>query len=247
MEQNWFRILRRGQRFLDGAQGRRLFRIQNEIRRSYKLLVRVRIARDRFLAERNESAFLQCAQRLVIERSLPEKLSGRNGLAQLRDRLEQLRLARRTPSQFLDIFRQNLLRGADEQLFFPADLCLPDHLRQKTPHDRFDRAAIIGAHPTCQLDKFRAQRRPVADERFDGANAFRGSFIQQRDHRGERGFLAKRHPHARPDRDAFGERFRHEIIELAMDRAIDNDARVTRLRQRRHCPNLIDRAHDASD
>src|ERR1700674_1793305 len=226
VKQNRFRVFWRGQRFLDRAQGRRLFRIQGKVGGCDELLVGVRIPRDRLLAQGDKAALLERAQSLIIQRSLPEKFGGGNGLAQFRDRFEQLRLARSAPPQFLDVFRQNFLRGADEQSFFPADLRLPDHLRQKTPHDRLDRAAIIGAHPARQLDEFRAQCRPVADERFDGANAFRGSFIQQRNHRSKRRFFTERHPYPGPDRDAFRERLRQEIIELAMDRAIYDDARV---------------------
>ena len=78
VEQNRFRLFRRGQRFLDRAQGRRLLRIQGEVGRGDELLIRVRIARDRFFAQDNEPALLQRAQRLVIERSLAEKFGGRN-------------------------------------------------------------------------------------------------------------------------------------------------------------------------
>ena len=134
------------------------------------------IARDRLFAQDNESALLQRAQCLVIERRLAEKLGGPNRSAELRDCLEQFGLARSAPPQFLDIFRGNFFRRGDEQLLFPSDLGATNHLRQETAHDRFDRAAVIRAHPSRELDQLFAQRRSIAHERFDRPNAFGGAF-----------------------------------------------------------------------
>ena len=83
VEQNRLRLFRRGQRFLDRAQGGRLLQIQGEVGRRDELLIRVRIARDRFFAQDNEPALLQRAQRLVIERRLAEKFGGRNRSARV--------------------------------------------------------------------------------------------------------------------------------------------------------------------
>ena len=134
------------------------------------------IARHRLFAQDHEPAFLQSAQRLVIERRLAEKLGGRNRAGKMRNRLEQFRLTRSSPPQFLDISRGNLFRRGREQLLFPADLGATNHLWQETAHDRFDRAAVICAHPLPKLDQLFAQRRSIAQDRFDRPNAFGRAF-----------------------------------------------------------------------
>ena len=93
VEQNRLRVFRRGQRFLDRAQGSRLLQIQGEIGRRDELLIRVRIARDRFFAQRHEPALLQRAQRLVIERSLAQQIRGRDRSARVSQRPRAIRPA----------------------------------------------------------------------------------------------------------------------------------------------------------
>ena len=101
VEQNRFCFFWCSQRFLNRAQGGRLLQVQGEVRRGHELLICVWIARYRLFAQDHESALLQCAQRLVIERCLAEKFGGRNRVGKTRNRLEQFRLARSSPSQFL--------------------------------------------------------------------------------------------------------------------------------------------------
>jgi hypothetical protein len=195
MEQNRLRVLRRRERFFDGAQRRRLLRIQGEIPRSDELLIRMRIARDGLLAQQNKASLLQRAERLVIERNLAQQVGRGNRLAQFRHRLQQRCLLRSTSPQFLNLLRQDLFRGADEQLFLPTDLSPADHLRQKTAHDRFDRAAVVSAHPARQLDELWAERWFFAHERFDRPDPFRVRLCQHSHHCGQRRAFPKRDAH----------------------------------------------------
>ena len=245
VEQNRPGLFRPNECFFDRAQSRRLLWIQREIGRSDKLLVAVWIARDRFLAQHDKPAFLQRAQRLVIERNLAQEVRGRDRLLQFRNGLEQFRLPRRAPAQSFDVVRVDCFRGTDKQLLLPTDFGPTNHLRQKSPDHRFNRAAIIGAHPAGQLDQLRTQDRLLADERFDRPNPLGVAFWQHRDNRAERRFFPKWNTHARADAHAVRKNVRHEIVELAMNGAIDDNAGVALFRN--HCAKLIDRGEECMD
>ena len=121
----------------------------------------------------DQAALDQRAQSLVIQRCLAQELGRQHRLLQIRDRLEQLGLARRAPAQLFHLIAVDLARGLNEQLFLPADLGAPDDLRQQAAHDGFDRAAVIGAHPARQLEQLFAQDRRIAHDRFDRPNSLR--------------------------------------------------------------------------
>src|SRR5882724_9478152 len=135
----------------------------------------------------------------------------------------------------------DLAGGLHEQLLFPPDLGAANHLRQQAAHDRFDRAAVVGAHPARELEELFAQDWGLADDGFNGSNTLRLTFVQDGHHCGKRGFVAKWNAHPRADTDSLGHRFRDEIIELAMDGAVDNYSNEVRLE---HGLLLFDRRKD---
>src|SRR6266446_8472065 len=229
VQQNRARTLRRMERFRDLLQGKDLLFIQLKIRCGDKLLIAVRIAYHSLLAQLGEAAFYQPAQGLVIQRHLAQQLRGGNGRVEPADCLEQFRLTRSAPPELFVFLIVDLARGLHEQLFLPTDLRASNHLRQQTAHDRFDRAAIVRAHPVSQLEQFFAQDWRFAYDRFDRANPFRFALLKRRHHGAERRFVAKWHAHTRPDADALRQCFGHEIVELAMDRAVDDYPNVAGL------------------
>ena len=164
----------------------------------------MRIAYDSFLAQFGETTLYERAQRLVIERGLPQELRRAYRFFQLRNRIQKFGLPRRASSQLFDFTRVDAARGLDEQLFFPADFRAPDHLRQHTAHHRFDRAAIVGADPPRQFEQLLAQDRRISDDRFDGPDAFGFALLGDRNDCCQRRFIPERHPHARADSDARG-------------------------------------------
>ena len=58
-------------------------------------------------------------------------------------------------------------------------------------------------------------------DRFD---SFGRALVKRRDDRGEKRFVAKGHAHARADDDLIGHRLGHAVIQLATDRAVDDDS-----------------------
>ena len=150
------------------------------------------------------------------------------------DHFQQLRLSRSAPSQFLDFLARNLARWLDKQLLLPSNFGFPHHLGQKAPDDCFNRAAVISSHPFCQLEQLLSQNRSFADNRFNGANAFRVALVENSEDSGEGRLLTKRHAQTRTNIDAFRQRFWNRIIQFAMNRAIDDDTNVPRFRWREH-------------
>ena len=150
---------------------------------------------------------------------------------QSRDRLQKLRLARRAFPQFFDFFVVDLAPGLDEQLLFPSDFRAPDHLRQQTAHYCFDRAAVIGADPFRQLEQLlrsRSAPRPtiasIGRMPFASLCSRVATTVASADL--SRNGTRTREPTADSLRQALG----HEIIELAMDRPINDDANVAGFR-----------------
>ncbi len=191
-----------------------------------ELLIRMGITLHGFFAQLDESALLQRAERLIIERSLPQEIGGEDRRGQLADRLEEFGLARGAFAEFFDFLRGGRSRGADKKLFLPADFRASDHLRQEAAHDGFDRAAIVRAHPARELEHLQTQGGLLADDCLDRANAGNVRLLENRHHGRERGFFAERDAHAPADLEPVGELVRDEVIELAMNRAIDEDAGV---------------------
>src|SRR6266571_5200320 len=232
MQQNRFGVLENSERVSNFAEREGLFRIYLEIRGRNKLLVRVRIALDRFFAQLDQAALGERTQRLVVERSFAQQLRGEHGLLQFGDGVEELGLPRRAFPQVFDLIRHSgfgvvdLCQRLHEKLFFPTDLRAPDHLRQQAAHDGVERAAVVDAHPFRQFQKRLADYWSFADERLDWSNSLRVALLQHGQDRGEGGFVAKRNSHARADTDAVGQRLRHGIIELALNGAVDNHANV---------------------
>ena len=114
--------------------------------------------------------------------------------------------------------------GLNEKLFLPADFRASDHLRQQAAHDRFNRAAVVVAHPARELDQRSAQDRAFADDASIGWIPFAWLLFEQSRRPWRARFVAKGNAHARADADSLGQALGHGIIELAMDRAIDDDA-----------------------
>ena len=229
VQQNRFGRFGRSQCVGDFAHRESLFRIQLKVCRRNKLLVRMWIAFDRFFAQVDQAALGEGPQGLVIERSLAQQLRGRHRFLQFCNRFEQFGLTRGPFSQVVDLVAVDLCQRLHEELFFPADLCAPDHLRQQAAHDGFERAAIISAHPLRQLEQRLTDCRRFAHQRFNRPNSLRVAVLQRRKNRGERGFVAKRNSHSRPNPDSLGQCFRHGIIKLALNGAVDNHANVIRL------------------
>ena len=95
VQQNRFSCFGRSQCVGDFAHRESLFLIQLKICRRNKLLVRMWIAFDRFFPELDQPTFGECAQGLVIERSLAQQLSGRHRFLQFGNRFQQFGLTRR--------------------------------------------------------------------------------------------------------------------------------------------------------
>ncbi len=191
-----------------------------------ELLIRMGITLHRFFTQLDEAALLQRTQRLIIERSLPQEVGCELRRGQFADGLEELGLARGAFTEFFEFFGGRRSRGADKKLFFPADFRASDHLRQEAAHDGFDRAAIVRAHPAREFEDLQTQGGLLADDCLDRANAGNVRLLENRHHGRERGFFAERDAHAPADLEPIGELIRNEVIELAMNRAIDEDASV---------------------
>jgi hypothetical protein len=71
-----------------------------------------------------------------------------------------------------------------------------------------------------------AQHGRFADDCFDWPDTFRLSLFWKSDNCGESGFVAKRHAYTRADSDSARQAFGYGIIQLAMDRPINDDANV---------------------
>src|SRR4029077_8902992 len=113
-----------------------------------------------------------------------------------------------------------------KQLFFPSYFRAPNHLGQHAAHYRFNGAAIIRSDPAPQFEQMLAQNRCFADYCFDWPNTFRFSLFWECDDCGERGFVAKRHAHARADADSARQAVMNSVVELTMNRPINDDANV---------------------
>src|SRR6266403_1038244 len=203
VQQNRTRALREIERLGYFLQREELLRIEHKIRRCDELLVGMRIADDCFFAQLRQTAFDQRAQCLVIERYLAQKVGCAHGRFQSRDRLQKFRLAWRASPQFFDFFNVDLARGSHEQLLFPPDFGVSNHLRQQTAHNRFDWAAVVRADPFCELEQFFAQNGRLADDRFDRPETFRFTVIENRHDGCECRPLTKGDAYARTDADSF--------------------------------------------
>ena len=201
-----------------------LLGVHGQIARGQELLVRVGIARDRSLLQFHQPAFYQGPQRLVVERRLAQQISRRHRSGKLSDGLEQLRLARRAPAQLLHFFGRQTGARMNKHLLFPSHLGFAHDLRKQAANDRLNGATVIGAHPLTQLQQVGAERRRFADDGFDFAQTPGIAVFEQPDHRGQGGFVAKRHAQTRTHGDAAGQRFRDGIIELAVNGAINDHA-----------------------
>ena len=127
----------------------RLFLVENQVRRRDELFVSMWIPHDCLFAQLHQTPFHQRPKRLVIERSLPQKLRCADRRFQAQDRLKKFCLPGRAFSQLLKCFAVDLAPGLDEQLLFPSDFRAPDNLRQQAAHHCFDRAAIVGTDPSA--------------------------------------------------------------------------------------------------
>src|SRR5258708_28984548 len=108
----------------------------------------------------------------------------------------------------------------NDELFLPTEFCATDHLRQQTAHDGFERTAVIRAHPFRELEQRFAQCWSFAHQCFNWSDALCVAVVEHSQDRGKRGFIAKWDAHARSDPDAFGQRFWHRVIELALNGAV---------------------------
>src|SRR6266446_7047815 len=184
-------------------QREKLLRIEHKIRRCDELLVGMWIADNCFFAQLRQTAFDERAQGLVVERCLAQKIGRADGRFQSRECLEKFRLPWRAPPKFFDFFNVDLTRRLHEQLFLPPDFGSSNHLWEQAPHHSFDRAAIIGADPSGELEQFFAQGGRVADDRFDRSETFRFTVIENGHDSRERRLLAKGNAYARADANAF--------------------------------------------
>src|SRR5919201_4258679 len=112
----------------------------------------MRVAFDWFFAERRQTALDQRAQGLIIERQLAQDARGWRRRFALHEDSKQFGLARRTAPQLLELSPVDLPRSRDEQLSLPSNFGFTNHLRQDAAHDRFQRAAVISAHPFRELE-----------------------------------------------------------------------------------------------
>src|SRR5947207_12447141 len=134
----------------------------------------------------------------------------------------------------------DLASGLDEQLFLKTDLSAPDYLRQHAAHDRFNWAAVIGADPFRELEQLLAQHRRLTHYRFDRPDPFRVALIERGDDGRQTCFATDWNAHPRADAHSLSQIFRHGIIQLAMNRAVDNHPDVTGFQC--HCGNVVDPA-----
>src|SRR6266705_5745634 len=107
MQQNRFGVLENSERVSNFAEREGLFRIYLEIRGRNKLLVRVRIALDRFFAQLDQAALGERAQRLVVERSFAQQLRSRHWLLQSDNGVEEFSLTRCALPQIVDLIRHS--------------------------------------------------------------------------------------------------------------------------------------------
>src|SRR5204863_8200176 len=77
-----------------------------------------------------------------------------------------------------------------------------------------------------------AEDRPIADQRFSRPDPSRIGLLEDRDHGSQGRSFPKRHPHPGTDRGFFRQQFRDQIIQLSMDRTINDDAGVGGLAHR---------------
>ena len=129
-------------------------------------------------------------------------MRSRHWLLQFGNRIEKLGLTRGALPQIIDLFTVNFCQRLDDELFFPADFRAANDLREQTAHDRFERTAIIGAHPFREFEKRFTDCRSFADQCFNWPNAFRVALLQRGKNRGEGGLVSKRNPHPRTNVDS---------------------------------------------
>src|SRR5947208_14382957 len=98
-----------------------LFLVENQVRRRDELFVTMWIPHDCFFAQLHQTAFRQRTKRLVIERSLSQKLRCADWRFQWQDRLQKFRLPGRAFSQLLKFSIVDLAPELNEQLLFPSD------------------------------------------------------------------------------------------------------------------------------
>ena len=164
VKQNGRMRFRSFERVFDQLERGDLLFVHREVGVGDELLRAVRIARHRLLAQLGEAAFHERAQGAVIERSLAQEVGRGDWRGQLRDRFQQLGLARGAFAQLLDFLRRRDPDRTNEKLFLPADLRFADDLREQAAHHGFDRAAVIIRHPAREFDQGRAQDRFLADD-----------------------------------------------------------------------------------
>src|SRR5437667_11568341 len=119
---------------------------------------------------------------------------------------------------------------------------MPVNLRKNPAHAGFDWAAIASADPFRQFEQLLAKNRSLANERFNRPDAFHFALLENGDDRAQRRFVAERHAYAGADSDSFGQSFRHGIVELPMDRPINDDTGVRGLCHEKDWLNLIAQA-----
>ena len=164
----------------------------------------MRIAHHGLVAQCDEAPFDQRPQRLVIEGGLSQELRRAYRVFQLRNRLQEFGLPRRSAPQFFEFGLGDVARGLHEQLFLPADFSAPDHLRKHTSHHCFDRTAIVSGDPSRQFEQRFAQGWCFADDRFNWPDAFRVTFLANGDNCCQSRLIPERHAHAQADSDATG-------------------------------------------
>ena len=114
-------------------------------------------------------------------------------------------------------------------------------MRQQAAHHGFDRAAIIGANPSRELEQLFAQDWRFTYERFNYPDSFRFALFCDRDDRCKSGFISKRHAYSGADSHSVPQPFGNGIIELAVNGSINDDANVARFCHDRYRVNLIAR------
>ena len=164
----------------------------------------MRIAHHGLVAQCDEAPSGQRPQRLVIEGGLSQELRRAYRVFQLRNRLQEFGLPRRSAPQFFEFGLGDVARGLHEQLFLPADFSAPDHLRKQTAHDCFNRTAIVGTHPPGYFEQLLAQNRCIADDCFDWPDAVGFALLGDGDNCCQSRLIPERHAHARADSDATG-------------------------------------------
>ena len=198
--------------------------IQDEIRRCDELLIAMRIARDRFFAQFGQAAFYQRAQRLIIERRLPQQICRRHRRFQFQDRLQQFGLSRRALSQLFDFARSSILRaGWTNNCFFQPTSALRITCGSRLRMTRFNRAAVIGARSIRRARAAAALKIGASPTTASIGRIPFASLCSRVATTVARPDLSRNGTRTRePTVDALGQGIGHGIIELAMNGAVDN-------------------------